>query len=58
MRQLYLSLEIDYCEPNPCKNNGFCAPNDAEDGFICHCSQGYQGLVCDGKLYHAFLYSY
>ena len=38
-------LEINNCEPNPCKNNFVCT--DLIDDFMCTCQLGYTGKQCE-----------
>ena len=41
-------LEIDECQPNPCKNDGACS-NNPNGGFSCNCKEGFRGVVCEGN---------
>ena len=41
----YFHIEINACEPNPCKNGGTCEV--AEASFTCTCATGYTGDICD-----------
>ena len=43
-------VEVDECQPNPCKNDGVCT-NNPTGGFSCNCKEGYRGLTCIGKNY-------
>lgn len=38
------NLYIDYCDPNPCMNDGACINETA--GYSCQCKQGFQGNDC------------
>ena len=38
---------VDYCEPNPCQNNGQCSSN--ENGFQCSCAATYYGTTCEQR---------
>ena len=35
----------EYCNPNPCQNEGQC--QDGVGGFECICVDGYIGTICD-----------
>ncbi|KAM9325272.1 protein crumbs homolog 2 [Gastrophryne carolinensis] len=37
-------INIDECEPEPCKNDGTCI--DLINGFQCQCALGYTGVLC------------
>ena len=37
-------LDIDDCQPNPCKNNGVCA--DGINSYTCDCTHGFIGDNC------------
>ncbi|XP_045183604.2 uncharacterized protein LOC123542037 [Mercenaria mercenaria] len=41
----YICEKIDFCDPNPCMNNGVCA--DQGDGYTCTCVNGYAGNNCE-----------
>ena len=43
----FLSL-VDYCSPNPCKNNGVCVVEEGK-GYSCSCNPGFTGFHCQGK---------
>ena len=51
----YLEIpDFNYCEPNPCLNNGFCesVEHEGDRGFRCLCRPGFYGLKCEsGKCY-------
>ena len=38
-------INVDDCEPNPCRNGGTC--RDHVDEFSCECPEGYEGKLCD-----------
>ena len=43
---------MDFCEPNPCENNGTCFSSENE--IVCLCRDGIQGEFCQiGKAYWA-----
>ena len=44
--QLYWSLlsETDFCDPNPCLNDGEC--DGFTGGFNCTCKEGFYGKIC------------
>ena len=44
-----LSLELNMCIPNPCKNGGQCL--GYEGGHKCICLPGYKGENCDGEIF-------
>ena len=47
---VYLYLNIDPCEPDPCYNEGKCKTE--ETGYTCQCLLGYHGSQCEiGKLW-------
>ena len=35
----------DFCDPNPCDNNGVCT--NYKDSYKCSCPSGYIGLDCE-----------
>ena len=37
-------LDIDDCQPNPCRNGGFCV--DGNNNFSCICAPGFNGDNC------------
>ena len=39
------SLDIDYCNPNPCDNGGIC--NDGLYNYTCNCKPGFAGDKCE-----------
>ena len=42
---LFLSVvNIDDCQPNPCKNGGSCT--DKVNGYECKCEPGWSGDQC------------
>ena len=42
---VFVLLEIDECDSNPCGNGGTC--NDYVNRFNCTCACGYEGTVCE-----------
>ena len=40
-----LSLDINECSSNPCKNGATC--NDLLNKYTCTCVTGYQGTDCE-----------
>ncbi|XP_067047616.1 uncharacterized protein [Acropora muricata] len=36
---------VDYCSPNPCKNNGVCVVEEGK-GYSCVCKPGFTGFHC------------
>ena len=42
------TVNIDDCDPNPCKNGGACT--DGVNTYTCVCAAGYEGDDCDSKL--------
>ena len=50
---VYIFLDIDECESNPCANRGTCI--DGINSFTCSCVKGYTGHDCEtGILYILF----
>ena len=45
---LLLLFLVDYCSPNPCKNNGVCVVEEGK-GYSCVCKPGFTGFHCQGK---------
>lgn len=41
----YFDVEINYCQSNPCGNNGNCI--NQPTGYRCNCNLGYTGLNCN-----------
>lgn len=35
----------DYCDPNPCENNGICSKHS--NGYTCSCQTNFTGKNCD-----------
>lgn len=56
VRVFPLILDIDECEPVPCKNNATCI--DGIDEFSCQCSPGYYGDNCTESKDHILIYHY
>jgi len=42
-----INLEMNRCQPNPCRNMGTC--NEVNGDFECACSPEYMGRDCQGK---------
>ena len=42
-----LSIVINRCHPNPCRNDGFC--HDLDDDYRCGCAAGFLGKNCEGR---------
>ena len=42
---VFLLLDINECESNPCENGGTCT--DMEDGYMCACESGFTGSDCE-----------
>ena len=43
-----LTIPVDYCNPNPCKNSGVCVVEEGK-GYSCACHPGFTGFHCQGK---------
>ena len=43
-------LPIDYCSPDPCKNDGMCINDQAKKTFVCKCAKGYEGDWCEQEI--------
>ena len=46
-------LDIDDCQPNPCKNDGVC--EDGANSFTCNCAHGFIGDDCSISMGQFFL---
>ena len=44
MTTLLFIVLVDFCEPDPCKNNGMCV--SGESTFVCTCKDGFSGEDC------------
>lgn len=44
--------EVDYCFPNPCKNNGTC--ENLPDNYTCDCTGHFRGRNCQGWIFVLF----
>lgn len=45
---LYVFISVkNFCDPNPCENDGICTEMD--DGHHCTCKLGYKGDRCQSK---------
>ena len=42
---IFFSLDINDCAPNPCRNGGTC--KDELKSYVCHCRFGYIGDNCE-----------
>ena len=42
---VFVLIETDECDSNPCGNGGTC--NDYVNEFNCTCAGGYEGTVCE-----------
>ena len=50
---LFFFYIIDYCQPNPCLNNGVCVGE--VDSFTCDCPNGFGGNTCSISKSKAYL---
>ena len=50
--QSYCNLDINDCNPNPCKNDGVC--KDGINSLTCSCAHGFSGDDCSLSKYHNF----
>ena len=44
----YCEIEIDYCSPPPCLNNGSC--NSYPGYYTCNCQEGFNGTECENNI--------
>ena len=42
--KLFIFVDINECESNPCENGGTCT--DMKDGYMCECESGFTGSDC------------
>ena len=42
---VFVLIEMDECDSNPCGNGGTC--NDYINEFNCTCASGYEGTLCE-----------
>lgn len=42
---MYVCTEIDWCESQPCVNDGQCKSTNT--GYTCECTEGYTGTNCE-----------
>ena len=43
--EVFVLIEIDECDSNPCGNGGTC--NEYINEFNCTCAGGYEGTLCE-----------
>lgn len=41
----YCQVNVDDCQPNPCRNGGVCI--DRINSFYCNCTEDWMGVVCE-----------
>ena len=46
---------MDYCTPNPCRNNGRCENNATAQTHNCYCTLGFEGQNCTSEYYKLWL---
>lgn len=42
---IYCQVNVDDCQPNPCRNGGLCI--DRINSFYCNCTEDWMGVVCE-----------
>ena len=42
---IFLSEDVDDCDPNPCLNHGKCV--DGLNSYVCKCPRGFAGVNCE-----------
>ena len=45
---MYLQIQIDDCESQPCLNGATCI--DGISGFTCQCTSGFRGHFCQDNI--------
>ena len=43
----FCEISPQYCDPNPCNNDGICTVNANLAGYTCSCLPGFTGTTCD-----------
>ena len=43
-------LVVNYCQSNPCLNNGSCSNSVYYAQYSCYCKPGYLGMNCEGTV--------
>ena len=44
---IFSFILVDFCDPDPCKNNGTCVSGVST--FVCTCKEGFTGKDCGEK---------
>ena len=47
---LYISADHDWCQSEPCQNNGTCV--DKVNDYECLCTVGFEGQNCEIGMYN------